>query len=183
MRFLPILQGKTAPAPSSWMGSAGVQQFLSHITDSQLDWGLGFDEAIPRHLNVSPKPLECCFSSILRVIVLLEGEPLSQSQISGRLKQVSLKNFPVFRAVHHSFNSDQFPSPCRLKTSPQHDAATTMLHCGDGLLRVMRGVGFAPDIAFPLMVKKLHFCLIWLEYLLPYVWGVSYMPFDEHQYC
>ncbi|MGH0165412.1 UNVERIFIED_CONTAM: hypothetical protein FKN15_049235 [Acipenser sinensis] len=59
------------------------------------------------------KPLECCFSSMLRVIVLLEGEPPSQSQISGRLKQVSLKNFPVFSAIHHSFNSDQFPSPCR----------------------------------------------------------------------
>ena len=25
-----------------------------------------------------------------------------------------------------------------------------MLHCGDGVLGVMRGVGFAPDIAFSL---------------------------------
>ena len=33
----PILQSKTAPAPSSWMGFAGVQQSLSHTTDSQLD--------------------------------------------------------------------------------------------------------------------------------------------------
>ena len=41
--FILILQGKTAPAPSSCMGSAGVQQSLSHTTDSQLDWGLGFD--------------------------------------------------------------------------------------------------------------------------------------------
>ena len=31
-------QGRTAPDPSSWMGSAGVQQSLSHTTDSQ---GLG----------------------------------------------------------------------------------------------------------------------------------------------
>jgi hypothetical protein len=52
--FLPILQGKTAPAPSRLMGSTGVQQSLSHTTDSQLDLGLGFDSAIPRHLNVSP---------------------------------------------------------------------------------------------------------------------------------
>ena len=35
--FLPIHQGKTAPAPSSWMGSAGVQQSFSHTTDCQLD--------------------------------------------------------------------------------------------------------------------------------------------------
>ena len=35
------------------------------------------------------KPLECCFSSMLRVIVMLEGEP-SQSHISGSLKQVTM---------------------------------------------------------------------------------------------
>ena len=42
-------------------------------------------------------------------------------------------------------------------------------------------VGFAPEIAFSLMAKKLHFSLIWREYLLPYVWGVFYMPFGKHQ--
>ena len=31
-----LFQGKTASAPSSWMGSASVQQSLSHTTDSQL---------------------------------------------------------------------------------------------------------------------------------------------------
>ena len=89
----------------------------------------------------------------------------------------------LFLAIHHSLNSDQFPSPCQWKTSPQHDAATTMLHCGDVVHGVMRGVGFAPDIAFSLMAKKLNFSLIWPEYLLPYVWGVSQMPFGEHQTC
>ena len=129
------------------------------------------------------KPLECCFSSMLSAIVLLEDEPPSQSQISGRLKHVSLKNFPVYSAIHHSFNSDQFPSPCRWKTSPQHDAATTMLHCGDDALGVMRGVGFAPDIAFSLVAKNIEFSLIWPKYPFPYVWGVSHMPFGEHQTC
>jgi hypothetical protein len=42
---------------------------------------------------------------------------------------------------------------------------------------VMRGVGFAPEIALSLMAKKLNFTLIWPEYLLPYVWGVTHMPF------
>ena len=37
---------------------------------------------------------------MLGVIVLLEGESPSQSQIYGRLKQVSLKNFPVFKGKH-----------------------------------------------------------------------------------
>jgi hypothetical protein len=43
------------------------------------------------------------------------------------------QEFPCINAIHHSFNSDQFPSPCRWKTSPQHDAATTMLYwCSPG---------------------------------------------------
>jgi hypothetical protein len=44
-----------------------------------------------------------------------------------------------------------------------------MLHCGYGVLGVMRGVGFAPDIAFSLMAIMLNFSLIKSEYLLPYV--------------
>jgi hypothetical protein len=49
--------------------------------------------------------------------------------------------------------------------------------------RVMRGVGFAPEIVFSLLAKKLHFSLIWPDYLLPYVWGVSHMPLGKHQTC
>ena len=118
---------------------------------------------------------------MLRVIALLEGELMSQSQISGRLKQISLKNVPVFSTIHHSFNSDQFPSPCWWKTAPLLDAAT-MLHCGDSVLGWW-GVEFAPDIAFSLMDKKLKVSLIWPEYLLPHAWGVSHMPFGKHQTC
>ena len=49
--------------------------------------------------------------------------------------------------------------------------------------QVMIGVAFAPDIAFSLMVKRLHFSLIWPEYLLSYVWGVTHKPSGEHQTC
>ena len=71
--ILSILQGKTAPAPSSWMGSAGVEQSLKsyHRFSIELRSGLQLG-----HSNTFPlKPLKCCFSSMLRVIVLLEGEP------------------------------------------------------------------------------------------------------------
>jgi hypothetical protein len=47
-----------------------------------------------------------------------------------------------------------------MKTYPQHDAATIMLHCRDVDLGVMRGFGFAPDKAFFLKAKKLNFSLI-----------------------
>ena len=126
------------------------------------------------------KPLECCFSRMLRIIVLLEGESPSQSQISGRLKQVSLKNMPLFSAIHHSFNSNQFTSPCRWKTSPQHDAATTMLYCGDGVLGVMRGVGFVPDIVFSLMAKNVS--LIWPDTFF-HAFGESHTCLLENIKC
>ena len=127
------------------------------------------------------KPLNCCFSSMLR--------SLSCWKVNLHPSLKSLENWNMFHLrislylspSHHSFNSDQFPSPCQWKTFPQHNAATTMLHCGDGILGVMRGVGFVPDIAFSLMAKKINFSLIWPEYLLPNVWGVSHMPFSKHQ--
>ena len=63
--IFPIFQCKTAPAPSSWMGSAGVQQSLNHTTDSQLDWGLGFDKAIPSFpLIHSSVALAVCLGSL-----------------------------------------------------------------------------------------------------------------------
>ena len=93
------------------MGSAGVQ--LSLVIPEILSWIEVWALTRPfQDLYMFPlKPLKCCFSSMLRAIVLLEGEPPYQSQLSGRLKQGSLKNFSVFSAIHHSFNSDQFPSP------------------------------------------------------------------------
>ena len=160
------------------MGSAGVPQSLSHTTDSQLDWfclGKAF-KCFP--LNHSSVALAVCLG-------LFPDGRWTSVPVSNLWKTESVfpQEFPCISAMHNFFNSDQFPSPCWWKTSPQHDAVTTMLHCGADLLRVMRGIGFAPDIAFSLMSKKLHFCLIWPEYLLQYVWGVSHMPFDEHQTC
>ena len=115
-------------------------------------------------------PLECWFSSMLRGIVLLEGQPPSQSEISGRLKQ----NFPLFSTIHHSFNSDQLPSPCRWKNIP---TAWCCGWCsrGDGRCWVCARHSIVLD------GQKAKFSLIWSEYLLPYVWGVSHMPFGEHQ--
>jgi hypothetical protein len=63
---------------------------------------------------------------MLRVIVLLEGEPPSQSQIFGRLKL----------------------SRISLNLAPSINLFTTMLHCGDCVLGLMRGVGFATDSVF-----------------------------------
>ena len=62
-----------------------------------------------------------------------------------------------------------------------------MLHCGDDVLRVMRGVGFAPDIVFSLMAKKLNLlggarCLVVLQTLGPFRTGV-YMLISCDRSC
>ena len=53
-----------------------------------------------------PKPLLCCLGCVLRVVVLLEGKPSSQSEVLSALEQVFIKDFSVLCAVHHSLNPD-----------------------------------------------------------------------------
>jgi len=93
-------------------------------------------------------------TSMLKVFVGLEGEPLFPSQISGRPKQVFLKNLPVFSTIDHFFNSDQFQSSCEWETSPLHDPGTTILRYGHGALVVMLGLGHTWH--FPWWPKKFH---------------------------
>ena len=157
--------------PSSWMGSAGVQQSKSYHRFS-----IGLRSGLWLGHSKTFKCFPLNHSSVALAVCL--GLSMSCWKVNLRSCLKSLddwNSFPPRISLYlaPSFNSDQFPSPCRWKTSPQHDAATTMLHCRDDVLEVMIGVGFAPDIAFSLMAKKLHFSLIWPEYLLPYVCGVS----------
>jgi hypothetical protein len=56
----------------------------------------------------------------------LEGEPSPQSEILSTQEQVFIKHLSILCSVHLSLNPDLTPSPCRWKTSPQHNAATTM---------------------------------------------------------
>jgi hypothetical protein len=39
-----------------------------------------------------PKPILCCLGCVLRVIVLYEGEPLTQSEVLSALEQVFMKD-------------------------------------------------------------------------------------------
>ena len=59
------------------------------------------------------------------------------------------------------------------------DAATTMFHGGDGVLRVMCIISFLPHMAFCIWAKNLKFGLIWPEHLPPHVCYVPHMPFGK----
>lgn len=93
---------------STWIGVWALTGPLSCLSLNQ--WGVASS---------------VCF----RVVVLLEGGPPSQTQMSGRL-----------------FSSDQFPSCHQWKTSPHYDADTSMLHCKDSVLSMMRGGRLASNV-------------------------------------
>ena len=63
--------------------------------------------------RLAPKPLLPCLGCVLRVVVLLEGEPSPQSEVLNALEQVFIKDLSVLCSVHLSLNPDWSPSPCR----------------------------------------------------------------------
>ena len=53
-----------------------------------------------------PKPLLRCVGYVLRVVVLLEGEPSPQSEVLSALEQVFIKDLSVLCSVHFCLNPD-----------------------------------------------------------------------------
>ena len=53
-----------------------------------------------------PKPLLCCLSCVLMVVVLLEGGPLPQSEVQSALEQVFIKDLSVLCSVHLCLDPD-----------------------------------------------------------------------------
>jgi hypothetical protein len=49
-----------------------------------------------------PKPLLRCFGCVLRVVVLLEGEPSPQFEVMRAQKQIFIKDLSVLCSVHLS---------------------------------------------------------------------------------
>ncbi len=101
------------------------------------------------------KPLLRYFSCVLRVIVLLEGKPSAQSEVLSTLEKVFVQDIPVLGRIHLSLDCNQSSCPCSWKTPPQHDAATTMLHCWDCIGQVMSSAWFSPHIPLRIKAKKL----------------------------
>ena len=107
-----------------------------------------------------PKPLLHCLDCVLRVVVLLEGEPSPhQSEVLIALQNVFIKDLSVLRFVHLSLVPDKSTCPCCWKTFPQHGAATTMLHHRDG-------ARFPPDVKFGIQAKEFNLGVIRPENLV-----------------
>ena len=59
-----------------------------------------------------PKGLLRSLGCVLRVVVLLEGEPSPRSEVLSTLEQVFIKDLSVLCSVHLSLDPDKSPSPC-----------------------------------------------------------------------
>ena len=53
-----------------------------------------------------PKPLLRCLGCVLRVVVLLEGEPSPQSEVQSALEQVFINDLSVLCSVHLCLDPD-----------------------------------------------------------------------------
>ncbi|KAI3352457.1 hypothetical protein L3Q82_005411 [Scortum barcoo] len=66
----------------------------------------------------------------------------------------------VWRAGLRVMTGVSLPVPAAEKHAPQHDAATTMLHCRDGIGLVMSGAWFPPNMTPGINAKEFNLCLI-----------------------
>ncbi len=83
---------------------------------------------------------------MLRVIVLLEGEPSAQSEVLNTLDRFFIKAISIFWCNELFFCSDESLSPWRWRTAPQHEAATSTLYFWDGTLQVMSSAWFPSNM-------------------------------------
>ncbi|CAJ0920588.1 unnamed protein product [Ranitomeya imitator] len=77
------------------------------------------------------------------------------------------QNLQVGRAIHLPMDADQMARPLGLETAPQHDAATTMLDCRDGILGVVCSAIQSPNVTCVVGTKDLDLGLIRPENLEP----------------
>jgi len=67
------------------------------------------------------------------------------------------------------------------KTSPTHDAATTMLHCRDGIGQVMSGAWFPSDTTFAIQAKEFNLGFIRPDNFVSHGLRVLQVPFGKLQ--
>ena len=102
----PIILCRSSQALSDWRGASLSSYFKvspEMFDRFQVRTVVGPLKDIQRRV---PEPLLHCLACLLRVIVLLEGEPSPQSEVLSSLEQGFVKDLPVLCSVHLSLNPD-----------------------------------------------------------------------------
>ncbi len=164
---------RSSPVLSGWMVNVGGQPFLGLSRDAQLglsqgSW-LGHSRTVTELLwSHSFVILAVCLGSLS----CWKGKPSAQSEVLSTLEKVFVQDIPVLGRIHLSLDCNQSSCPCSWKTSPQHDAATTMLHCWDCIGKVMSSAWFSPYIPLRIKAKKFYLGFIRPENLICHHLGV-----------
>ncbi len=129
---------RSSPVLSGWMVNVGGQPFLGLSRDAQLGLSHGSGWAIQELVTEllwshSFVILAVCLGSLSCWKINLRP----RSEVLSTLEKVFVQDIPVLGRIHLSLDCNQSSCPCSWKTPPQHDAATTMLHCWDCIGQVM----------------------------------------------
>ena len=100
------------------------------------------------------------YGSLFGVIVLLEDEALAQTKLLRLLEEVLLEGFLIQCGIHGPPDADEMAWALCREASPQHDAATTMLDCGDGVMRLESLPCTLPDRFGSVRTKKFYSGLV-----------------------
>ena len=91
---------------SGWIGSIAAQLFSGLSRDVQSGSSPHLAGPLKDIQRLVLKPQLCCLGCVLRVFVLLEGEPLHQSEVLSGLEQVFIKDLSVHCGVHFCLDPD-----------------------------------------------------------------------------
>ena len=106
---------------------------------------------IQRHV---PKPLLHCLGCVLRVIVLLESEPLPQSEVLSTLEQVFIKDLSVLYSMFPTMLTC-LPVPAAEK-HPHSMMLPPCFTVWDCICQVMSSAWFPPDVTLGIQAKDFN---------------------------
>lgn len=152
MLILPILLSKLAHIMSDWIEAVEQHWWKAVFTDCHIFMsGLWLDHSkICRFLvlNHSSVALAVCIGSLICCKVNLHPSLASLASVWQNFSSTT-----VFACIHIALNHVQLPNPCQWKAFPQHHATSTMLHCGDGVFRVLYKVFYFYFVYIVKMIK------------------------------
>ncbi len=152
---------RSSPVLSGWMVNVGGQPIFRSLQRCSIGFKsglwLGHSRTVTELLwSHSFVILAVCLGSLSCWKVNLRP----RSEVLSTLEKVFVQDIPVLGRIHLSLDCNQSPCPCSWKTPPQHDAATTMLHCWDCIGQVMSSAWFSPHIPLRIKAKKFYLGLI-----------------------
>ncbi|KAK3560684.1 hypothetical protein QTP86_014540 [Hemibagrus guttatus] len=118
------------------------------------------------------------WSSLLGMKVMEKSEEKKSILMGFSDSQCKLELQDIRAPVDHGTAFGRIAFSCPRE---QHDAATTMLHCRDGIDQVMSGAWFPPDMTLVIQAKEFSLCFLRPENFVSHGLRVLQVPFGKLQ--